>query len=91
MYPYEHYLHKRPSGTKAELYAFANNVIKSFFENFTLDESLDQLRQMSLHGFFRENDEFTNPERCNHIAFYESLHILILASSIFNDELKKPV
>ena len=41
MYTPEQFLHKRPSGTKAELDTFVKTKIKEFFETSSLDDSLE--------------------------------------------------
>ncbi|WEK19218.1 MAG: hypothetical protein P0Y49_20795 [Candidatus Pedobacter colombiensis] len=79
---HEQYLHKRPSGTKAEQQAVANEVLKSFFADYSLDDSLDYLRQMIKQSFYTKKEFLNNVERANLIAFYEHLHPMIMATSI---------
>ncbi|WEK18365.1 MAG: hypothetical protein P0Y49_16365 [Candidatus Pedobacter colombiensis] len=83
---HEQYLHKRPSGTKAEQQAVANEVLKSFFADYPLDDSLDYLRQMIKQSFYTKKEFLNNVERANLIAFYEHLHPMIMATSILYGE-----
>ncbi|SDL87922.1 hypothetical protein SAMN04487898_12742 [Pedobacter sp. ok626] len=89
MYTPEQFLHKRPSGTKAELDTFVKTKIKEFFETYSLDDSLEYLWRMIQQSFYTKRSVLPNDERANLIAFYEYLHTLILAANIVNDELKK--
>jgi hypothetical protein len=90
MYTPDQFLHKRPSGTKAELNAFVQNTLKDFFDIYTLDDSLEYLWRMIQQSFYTKSRRILpNAERANLIAYYEYLHTLILAASIVNDELKK--
>ena len=84
------FLHKRPSGTKAELHEFTKTVLKHFFETYLLDEALENLWIMIQQSFYTKRFVLTNAERSNLIAYYQDLHALILAANIVNDELKKP-
>lgn len=84
------YLHKRPSGTKAELQEFARNVLKNFFDDYFLDDSLDMLWKAIQQSFYSKHSVLKNYERTNLIIFHQDLHALILASSIVNEQLKQP-
>ncbi|TKC59968.1 hypothetical protein FBD94_13660 [Pedobacter hiemivivus] len=90
MYPNELFLHKKPTGTPAELQEFAKTVLKYFFETYPLDESLEMLWRMIQQSFYTKRFVLTDAERGNLIAYYENLHAVILAASIVNEELKKP-
>ncbi|WEK18822.1 MAG: hypothetical protein P0Y49_18770 [Candidatus Pedobacter colombiensis] len=90
MYSTDQFLHKRPSGTKAELNEFVKATLKDFFETYPLDESLENLWLMIKQSFYTKRFVLTNSERANLIAYYETLHTVILAASIINDELKRP-
>ncbi|SDJ54511.1 hypothetical protein SAMN04487898_103215 [Pedobacter sp. ok626] len=90
MYTPDQFLHKRPSGTKAELNTFAKTKLKEFFETYPLDDSLEYLWRMIQQSFYTKSRILPNAERANLIAFYEYLHTMILAASITNDELKSP-
>ncbi|TCC98701.1 hypothetical protein [Pedobacter hiemivivus] len=83
---HEQYLHKRPSGTKAEQQEVANEVLKSFFSVYSLDDSLDYLRQMIKQSFYTKKEFLNNVERTNLIAFYEYLHPMIMATSILYED-----
>ncbi|MNK02878.1 hypothetical protein D3C87_207080 [compost metagenome] len=90
MYTPDQFLHKRPSGTKAELNTFAKTKLKEFFETYPVDDSLEYLWRMIQQSFYTKSRILPNAERANLIAFYEYLHTMILAASIANDELKSP-
>ena len=83
---HEQYLHKTPSGTKAEQQAVAIDLIKSFFSDYSLDDSLDYLRQMIKQSFYAKKAFLNDVEKANLIAFYEHLHPLIVATSILYED-----
>ncbi|WEK20502.1 MAG: hypothetical protein P0Y49_05045 [Candidatus Pedobacter colombiensis] len=85
----DQFLHKQPSGTKAELNAFANARLKNFFDTYPNDEGLENLWIMIQQSFYTKRFVLNNAERANLIAFYQDLHELILATRIINDELKR--
>ena len=80
-----HYLHKRPSGTPAELNDIASNILKSFFDDYSLDDSQALLWEMIQQSFYTKSAILNHIERSNLICFYERLHELIMAGSMIND------
>ena len=82
------YLHKRPSGTMAELNDIAKGILTSFFEDYDLDFSQAQLWHMIQQSSYSKKAILSDVERCNLIAFYERVHELILAGSLINDHHK---
>ncbi|MNJ98391.1 hypothetical protein D3C87_161570 [compost metagenome] len=90
MYAPDQFLHKRPSGTKAELDTFVKTTLKNFFETYSLDDSLEYLWRMIQQSFYTKSRILPNAERANLIAYYEHLHSLILAISLVNNDLERP-
>jgi len=79
---HQQYLHKRPSGAKAEQQEVANEILKSFFADYPIDDTLEYLRQMMTQSYYTKKEFLNNVERANLIAFYEHLHPMIMATSI---------
>jgi hypothetical protein len=76
------YLHNRPTGSEEELSAFANETMSNFFSDYNLDDCHESLWQMMKQCFFVKNWQLSKDQRANLVDFYESLHKMILASSI---------
>ena len=79
------YLHKRPSGSYAELNDIAHNILKSFFNDYNLDDSHAMLWEMIRQSFYTKSAILNSIERSDLICFYERLHEIILAGSMIND------
>ena len=79
------YLHKRPSGTLAELNDIARQILTSFFDDYNLDDSHALLWEMIQQSFYTKSAILNSIERSNLICFYERVHEMILAGSMIND------
>lgn len=86
MNSYKMYLHDRPKGSKEELKDFATETMYSFFRDYDLDNCQESLWQMMKQSFFVKHWQLSRDERSYLIDFYESLHKMILASSILYNE-----
>ena len=76
------YLHKLPCGTPEELKVFAVNTLDSFFRDYNLGECHQLLWRLMREALVKKHATLSTNEQQNLISFYESLHEVIIASSI---------